>query len=52
VWLGAFLALVSVAWIGILFGGFITRKGPKLYLKLISTAMFILVGILITITSF
>ncbi len=52
VWLGAFLALISVAWIGILFGAFIARKVPKFYLKLISTAIFILVGFLILATSF
>ncbi|MFW9968965.1 MAG: TMEM165/GDT1 family protein [Candidatus Odinarchaeota archaeon] len=52
VWLGAFLALISVAWIGILFGAFIARKVPKLHLKLISTSIFIFVGILILITSF
>ncbi|MFX1329670.1 MAG: TMEM165/GDT1 family protein, partial [Promethearchaeota archaeon] len=52
VWLGSFLALISVAWIGILFGGFIATKVPKFYLKLISTSIFIFVGILILITSF
>ncbi|MFX1387328.1 MAG: TMEM165/GDT1 family protein [Promethearchaeota archaeon] len=52
VWLGAFLALVSVAWIGILLGAFIAQKIPKFYLKLISTSIFIFVGILILITSF
>ncbi len=52
VWLGSFLALISVAWIGILFGAFIAQKVPKFYLKLISTSIFILVGILILITSF
>lgn len=52
VWLGAFLALISVAWIGILFGAFIARKVPKFHLKLISTSIFIFVGILILITSF
>ncbi|MFX1304016.1 MAG: TMEM165/GDT1 family protein [Promethearchaeota archaeon] len=52
VWLGAFLALISVAWIGILFGAFIARKVSKFYLKLISTSIFILVGIFILITSF
>ena len=52
VWLGSFLALVSVAWIGILFGAFIAQKVPKFYLKLISTSIFIFVGILILITSF
>jgi putative Ca2+/H+ antiporter (TMEM165/GDT1 family) len=52
VWLGSFLALISVAWIGILFGAFIARKVSKFYLKLISTSIFIFVGILILITSF
>ena len=52
VYLGSFLALISVAWIGILFGAFIARKVPKFYLKLISTAIFIFVGILIVVTSF
>lgn len=52
VWLGSFLALISVAWLGILFGAFIAQKVPKFYLKLISTSIFISVGILIFITSF
>ncbi|UCC18220.1 MAG: TMEM165/GDT1 family protein [Promethearchaeota archaeon] len=52
VWFGAFLALVSVAWIGILLGGIIAQKVPKFYLKIISTSIFIFVGIWILITSF
>jgi putative Ca2+/H+ antiporter (TMEM165/GDT1 family) len=52
VWIGSFLALISVAWMGILLGAIIARKVPKFYLKLISTTIFILVGILILITSF
>ena len=52
VWIGSFLALISVAWMGILLGAFIARKVSKFYLKLISTTIFILVGILILITSF
>ena len=52
VWIGSFLALISVAWMGILLGTFIARKISKFYLKLISTTIFILVGILILITSF
>ncbi|MFX0004732.1 MAG: TMEM165/GDT1 family protein [Candidatus Hodarchaeota archaeon] len=51
VYLGSFLALISVAWIGILFGAFIAQKIPKFYLKLISTSIFIFVGIFILITS-
>ncbi|MFX0083551.1 MAG: TMEM165/GDT1 family protein [Candidatus Hodarchaeota archaeon] len=52
VWIGSFLSLISVAWMGILLGTIIARKVPKFYLKLISTTIFILVGILILITSF
>lgn len=52
VWIGSFLALISVAWMGILLGAFIARKVSKFYLKLVSTCIFILVGILILITSF
>ena len=52
VWIGSFLALISVAWIGILLGASIARKVSKFYLKLISTTIFIIVGILILITSF
>ncbi|MFX1364123.1 MAG: TMEM165/GDT1 family protein [Promethearchaeota archaeon] len=51
VWLGSFFALISVAWIGILFGAFISQKVSKFYLKLISTSIFIFVGILILIIS-
>ena len=51
VWIGSFLALITVAWIGILLGGFIARKVPKFYLKLISVILFIFVGVLILFTS-
>jgi len=52
VWLGSFLALISVAWIGIFLGAIIARKVPKFYLKLISTLIFIIVGVLIIVTLF
>lgn len=52
VWIGSFLALISVAWLGILLGAFISRKVSKFYLKIISTSIFILVGLLVIITSF
>jgi putative Ca2+/H+ antiporter (TMEM165/GDT1 family) len=52
VWLGSFLALISVAWIGIFLGALIARKIPKFYLKLISTLIFIIVGVLIIVSSF
>ncbi|TFG16610.1 MAG: TMEM165/GDT1 family protein [Promethearchaeota archaeon] len=51
VWIGSFLALITVAWIGILLGGFIARKVPKFYLKLISVVLFIFVGVLILFSS-
>ena len=52
VWLGAFLALVSVAWIGIFAGAAIAKKVPKFYLKVIAVSIFILVGILVLISAF
>lgn len=52
VWLGSFFALISVAWMGILIGSIISRKVPKFYLKLISIALFLFVGVLILVTSF
>jgi putative Ca2+/H+ antiporter (TMEM165/GDT1 family) len=51
VWIGSFLALISVAWLGILLGAFISRKVSKFYLKIVSTSIFIAVGVLILITS-
>ncbi len=52
VWLGAFLALVSVAWIGIFAGAAIAKKVPKFYLKVVAVSIFILVGILVLISAF
>ncbi len=52
VWIGSFLALITVAWMGILIGAAIARKVPKFYLKLISVLIFIIVGILVIVTSF
>jgi len=51
VWLGAFLALITLAWMGAFFGGTIARKVPKFHLKLASVIIFILIGVLILITS-
>ena len=51
VWIGSFLALISVAWIGILLGGIIARKVPKFYLKVISVALFLFVGVVILLTA-
>lgn len=52
VWLGSFLALVTLAWMGVFFGAAIAKKIPKFHLKLISVIIFIFIGILILITSF
>jgi putative Ca2+/H+ antiporter (TMEM165/GDT1 family) len=52
VWLGAFLALVSVAWIGIFAGAAIAKKVPKFYLKVVAISIFILVGVLVLISAF
>ena len=52
VWLGAFLALVSVAWIGIFAGAAIAKKVPKFYLKVIAVSIFILIGVLVLISAF
>ncbi|MFX0010929.1 MAG: TMEM165/GDT1 family protein [Candidatus Hermodarchaeota archaeon] len=52
VWLGAFLALISVAWIGIFAGGFIAKKVPKFHLKVIAVSIFIFVGILVLLGAF
>lgn len=52
VWLGAFLALISVAWIGIFAGGLIAKKVPKFYLKVVAVSIFIIVGILVLLGTF
>lgn len=51
VWLGAFLALITLAWIGVFFGATIARKIPKFHLKLVSIVIFVFIGVLILITS-
>lgn len=52
VWLGAFLALISVAWIGIFAGAAIAKKVPKFYLKIVAVSIFIIVGILVLVSAF
>jgi putative Ca2+/H+ antiporter (TMEM165/GDT1 family) len=51
VWLGSFLALTTLAWIGVLFGEIVARKVPKFHLKVISVSIFIIIGIMIIVTS-
>ena len=52
VWFGAFLGLISVAWIGIFAGGLIAKKVPKFYLKVVAVSIFVIVGILVLISAF
>ena len=51
VWIGSFLALISLAWIGVFAGALIARKVPKFHLKVISVAIFIIIGLVVIITS-
>ena len=51
VWLGSFLALITLAWMGAFFGCTIAQKVPKFHLKLISVMIFIFIGVIIIITS-
>jgi len=51
VWIGSFLALISLAWMGVTFGAIITKKVPKLYIKLVSAIIFIIIGIITLISS-
>lgn len=51
VWLDAFLALITLAWMGAFFGAIIAKKVPKFYLKLLSVIIFIFIGIIIILTS-
>lgn len=50
VWFGSFLALISLAWMGVFFGALIARKIPKFYLKLVSMTIFIIIGIVTLFT--
>ena len=50
VWLGSFLALISLAWMGVFIGTVIAHKIPKFHLKLISVSIFVFIGVFILIT--
>ena len=52
VWLGSFVALSTLAWIGVFFGEILARKVPKFHLKVISVSIFIVIGLIIIVTSF
>ncbi len=51
VWLGAFLALVSLAWFGVFLGSILARKIPKFHLQLASAFIFIFIGFLLLFSS-
>jgi putative Ca2+/H+ antiporter (TMEM165/GDT1 family) len=51
VWIGSFLALISLAWMGVFIGALIARKIPKFYLKLGSTVIFIIIGVITLLTA-
>ena len=52
VWIGSFLALITLAWMGVFIGAIIAKKVPKLYLAIISTTIFVSIGIITMITYF
>ncbi len=51
VWIGSFLALITLAWLGVFFGALIAKKIPKSYLKLGSVIIFITIGVILLLTS-
>jgi len=51
VWLGSFLALISLAWMGVFLGAIIARKIPKLHIKIVSVIIFITVGVITLLTA-
>ncbi|TXT58819.1 MAG: conserved membrane protein of unknown function [Promethearchaeota archaeon] len=52
VWFGAFLALSVLTWIGAFFGGLFVEKVSKFYLKIVTISLFIIIGLIMIITSF
>ncbi|MHA2181886.1 MAG: TMEM165/GDT1 family protein [Promethearchaeota archaeon] len=52
VWIGSFLALSTLAWMGVFLGAIIAKKVPKLYLAIISVIIFISIGCITVITYF
>jgi len=51
VWIGSFFALIILAWLGVFFGALIAKKIPKFYLKLGSTIIFIIIGVITLLTA-
>lgn len=52
VWIGSFLALITLAWMGVFLGTVIAKKVPKFYLAVITTIIFIGIGCITVITYF
>jgi putative Ca2+/H+ antiporter (TMEM165/GDT1 family) len=52
VWIGSFLALITLAWMGVFLGAIIAKKVPKLYLAIISATIFIGIGFITIISYF
>jgi len=51
VWLGSFIALSGLVWIGISFGAIILKYIPKFYIKVIAILVFIIIGIVVIISN-
>jgi putative Ca2+/H+ antiporter (TMEM165/GDT1 family) len=52
VWIGSFLALITLAWMGVFLGAIIAKRVPKFYLAVISTIIFISIGFITLISYF
>jgi len=52
VWIGSFLALITLAWMGVFLGAIIAKKVPKLYLAILSTTIFLSIGSITVIAYF
>ncbi|MFW9896688.1 MAG: TMEM165/GDT1 family protein [Candidatus Thorarchaeota archaeon] len=52
VWIGSFLALITLAWMGVFLGSIIAKRIPKFYLAVISTIIFFSIGCITLITYF
>ncbi|MGV9198425.1 MAG: TMEM165/GDT1 family protein [Promethearchaeia archaeon] len=52
VWIGAMLALSILTLMGAYFGEFIAKIFPKFHLKIISIAIFVIIGIIVILPQF
>ncbi|TFF94402.1 MAG: hypothetical protein EU543_01410 [Promethearchaeota archaeon] len=51
VWLGSFIALSGLVWIGIFFGAIILKYIPKFYIKVVAILVFLIIGIIVIISN-